>query len=176
MNGETFSKFIYMTVDELYNFDYKNFISNVRVNSFKYLIVDWYYYKMLDDYKNHRNDKFESNRYLAWSLWNAIINYKILDPQLNIRDLYVNGDKQVQKDIWNIIYNSYYYMYNQLDNDIITKYYKTTLNDLCLKLTSITVSLIKDFEIGNDTSIGSYDYADIIPEIIDFTYVYFEFK
>lgn len=67
-------------------------------------------------------------------------------------------------------------MYNQLDNDIITKYYKTTLHDLCLKLTSVTVSLIKDFEIGNDTSIGSYDYADIIPEIIDFTYVYFKFE
>ena len=171
-----------MTIEELYDLDYKSFIYDVRVNSFKYLIIDWFYHKMLDDDKKYsrdrltRKEKFKSNRYLAWSLWNAIINYKILDPQLDIRDLYVNGDKQVQKDIWNIIYNSYYYMYNQLDNDIITKYYETTLPDLCLKLTSITVSLIKQFDIGNDTSIGSYDYEDNIPEIIDFTYVYFEIE
>lgn len=173
MDGKKFAKFIYMDSSELKKLNFDLFTAYLRENSFKYLIVEWYYYKMLDDIDNNRTNKFESNRYLAWSLWNGIINYKILDQYLNIHDLYVNGDKETQKNIWNIIYNSYYNMYSQLDQEIITEYYKTTLNEFCIKLTSITISLIRSFDIGNDNSIGSYDYEDIIPEIIDFSMIYY---
>lgn len=165
MNGDTFSKMIYLPYLDLFDYSVDSLTKYLRPNCFKDLIIRWYYNKMLTDVENEDYEKLDSNRQLAWALWNGVICYKILDPQVDIREL-VSSSKEVEKEAFSIIYKSYYNIYSKVNQDYFDMY-DISVETFCFKLSSVTISLIKKFDIGNDKSIGSYDYEDYIPDLMN---------